>query len=143
MDSGLLDVIVPPTEFYPDFSHTLPDPVFNDSAERVKWRTKQNYDFAYLMAYAQKRGRYYLQVSLSLSITHVFYLKTYPHTFPRIARRRRDLKKRLLFDYENVHPEAKEQHLDDCRILSARLHRQALQIGRAQLVYKLLSYVCE
>ena len=66
MDSGLLDVIVPPTEFYPDFSHTLPDPVFNDSAERVKWRTKQNYDFAYLMAYAQKRGRYYLQVSLSL-----------------------------------------------------------------------------
>lgn len=62
LDTGLLDIVVPATEYYPDFSKTLPDPVFNDSAERVKWRTKQNYDFAYLMSYAQKRGRYYLQV---------------------------------------------------------------------------------
>lgn len=64
LDSGLLDVIVPPAEFYPDLAHLMRhDKVFNDSAERVKWRTKQNYDFAYLMAYAQKRGKYYLQVN--------------------------------------------------------------------------------
>jgi alpha-1,3-mannosylglycoprotein beta-1,4-N-acetylglucosaminyltransferase A/B len=62
VESGLFDIIVPPNEFYPDFSKIRRDKVFNDSAERVKWRTKQNYDFSYLMSYAQKRGNYYLQV---------------------------------------------------------------------------------
>lgn len=66
IDSGLIEIIVPPNEFYPDLGNTLTDSVFNDSAERVKWRTKQNYDFAYLMTYAQKRGRYYLQVKCFL-----------------------------------------------------------------------------
>jgi alpha-1,3-mannosylglycoprotein beta-1,4-N-acetylglucosaminyltransferase A/B len=62
VDSGLFDIIVPPSEFYPDFSKLSPDRVFNDSAIRVKWRTKQNYDFSYLMMYAQRRAKYYLQL---------------------------------------------------------------------------------
>lgn len=64
VDSGLIDIVVPAIEYYPDFGKTPPDRVFNDSMERVKWRTKQNYDFAYLMAYAQRRGQFYLQVCL-------------------------------------------------------------------------------
>ena len=62
VDSGLFDIIVPPNEFYPNLNDLKADKVFNDSAERVKWRTKQNYDFSYLMAYAQRRGEYYLQL---------------------------------------------------------------------------------
>jgi alpha-1,3-mannosylglycoprotein beta-1,4-N-acetylglucosaminyltransferase A/B len=63
VDSGLFDIIVPPNEFYPDLSKLGADRVFNDTAERVRWRTKQNYDFSYLMLYAHQRAKYYLQVS--------------------------------------------------------------------------------
>ena len=63
-EKGLLELIVPPSKYYPDFSKIKNDQVFNDSSDRVKWRTKQNYDVSYLMAYAQKRGNYYLQVIL-------------------------------------------------------------------------------
>ena len=74
VDSGLLDIIVPPKEFYPPNLDTLGyDKVFNDSNERVKWRTKQNYDFSYLMTYAQKRGSYYLQVEFKFQIKKYFY----------------------------------------------------------------------
>ena len=61
-DSGLLEIIVPPSEYYPEMNNVKDDVVFNDSKDRVKWRTKQNYDFSYLMTYSQKRGKYYLQV---------------------------------------------------------------------------------
>ncbi len=36
--------------------------MFQDQPSRVKWRTKQNYDYSYLMTYCQKRGKYYLQI---------------------------------------------------------------------------------
>ncbi|RMZ93231.1 alpha-1-3-mannosyl-glyco 4-beta-N-acetylglucosaminyltransferase B, partial [Brachionus plicatilis] len=62
LESGLLEIVVPPAEFYPNFTLLPQDRVFNDSRERVKWRTKQNYDFSYMMAYCQKRGIYYLQL---------------------------------------------------------------------------------
>ena len=59
-DDGLLEVISPPSSFYPDMNSlriTLNDPI-----ERVKWRTKQNLDYAFLMMYAQSRGTYYVQL---------------------------------------------------------------------------------
>uniref|UniRef100_A0A2P2HXG7 Alpha-1,3-mannosyl-glycoprotein 4-beta-N-acetylglucosaminyltransferase B n=1 Tax=Hirondellea gigas TaxID=1518452 RepID=A0A2P2HXG7_9CRUS len=58
--SGLIDVVSPPSSFYPDFNslrRTLGDPL-----ERVKWRTKQNLDYAFLMMYAQPKGLLYLQL---------------------------------------------------------------------------------
>lgn len=61
-ESGLLEIIVPPSEFYPNLHKVGKDNVFHDSPERLKWRTKQNYDFSYLMTYSQKRGKYYLQI---------------------------------------------------------------------------------
>ncbi|XP_054706776.1 alpha-1,3-mannosyl-glycoprotein 4-beta-N-acetylglucosaminyltransferase A-like [Uloborus diversus] len=60
LDSGLLEVIAPPEGYYPDFKNlrnTLGDPV-----ERVRWRTKQNLDYAYLMMYAQAKGTFYVQL---------------------------------------------------------------------------------
>ncbi|CAL4119594.1 unnamed protein product [Meganyctiphanes norvegica] len=60
LNSGLLEVISPPESFYPNFEKlrlTLGDPM-----ERVRWRTKQNLDFAFLMMYAQPKGTFYVQL---------------------------------------------------------------------------------
>ncbi len=60
---GLLEMISAPLLFYPKADRKLePDDVFNDSEQRVKWRTKQNFDISYLMSYCQNKGKYYLQV---------------------------------------------------------------------------------
>lgn len=60
LESGLLEVISPPESFYPNMDklrQTLGDPM-----ERVRWRTKQNLDFAFLMMYAQPKGTFYVQL---------------------------------------------------------------------------------
>ncbi|XP_053559668.1 alpha-1,3-mannosyl-glycoprotein 4-beta-N-acetylglucosaminyltransferase-like protein MGAT4D [Bombina bombina] len=60
IQSGVLEVIAPPTFYYPDFSNIKE--TFGDSKERVRWRTKQNLDYSFLMLYAQPKGAYYLQL---------------------------------------------------------------------------------
>uniref|UniRef100_A0A673KI83 Alpha-1,3-mannosyl-glycoprotein 4-beta-N-acetylglucosaminyltransferase A n=1 Tax=Sinocyclocheilus rhinocerous TaxID=307959 RepID=A0A673KI83_9TELE len=60
LNSGLLEVISPPASYYPDFS-SLKE-TFGDSKERVKWRTKQNLDYSFLMMYAVNKGVYYVQL---------------------------------------------------------------------------------
>ena len=61
IESGSLDIIVPSPKFYPDFSNI--DLSFGDGVEQVKWRSKQNLDYAYLMTYARNRGsNYYVQL---------------------------------------------------------------------------------
>ncbi|XP_042325619.1 alpha-1,3-mannosyl-glycoprotein 4-beta-N-acetylglucosaminyltransferase-like protein MGAT4D [Sceloporus undulatus] len=58
--SGILEVIAPPAFYYPEFSNLKE--TFGDSKERVRWRTKQNLDYSFLMLYAQPKGRFYLQL---------------------------------------------------------------------------------
>uniref|UniRef100_A0A670ICN8 Alpha-1,3-mannosyl-glycoprotein 4-beta-N-acetylglucosaminyltransferase B n=1 Tax=Podarcis muralis TaxID=64176 RepID=A0A670ICN8_PODMU len=58
--SGLLEVISPSLHFYPDFSRLRES--FGDPKERVRWRTKQNLDYCFLMMYAQSKGIYYVQL---------------------------------------------------------------------------------
>lgn len=58
--SGLLEVVSPSQFYYPDFNSLRE--TFGDSKERVKWRTKQNLDFSFLMLYAQDKGTYYVQL---------------------------------------------------------------------------------
>ncbi|XP_076467718.1 alpha-1,3-mannosyl-glycoprotein 4-beta-N-acetylglucosaminyltransferase A-like isoform X2 [Babylonia areolata] len=58
--SGLLEVIVPPAGFYPNLDNLRE--TFGDTQQRVKWRTKQNLDYSYLMLYARSRGVYYVQL---------------------------------------------------------------------------------
>ena len=60
IENGLIEIISPPIEFYPDFDKLKLS--LNDDKQRVKWRTKQNYDFTYLMMYSSIRGKYYIQL---------------------------------------------------------------------------------
>uniref|UniRef100_A0A8C4HCZ8 Alpha-1,3-mannosyl-glycoprotein 4-beta-N-acetylglucosaminyltransferase A n=1 Tax=Dicentrarchus labrax TaxID=13489 RepID=A0A8C4HCZ8_DICLA len=60
LNSGLLEVISPPAAYYPDLTNLKE--TFGDSKERVKWRTKQNLDYSFLMMYAVSKGVYYVQL---------------------------------------------------------------------------------
>lgn len=58
--SGLFEVVSPPASFYPDLSNLKE--TLGDTQERVRWRTKQNLDYSFLMLYAQPKGTYYVQL---------------------------------------------------------------------------------
>ncbi|XP_058060465.1 alpha-1,3-mannosyl-glycoprotein 4-beta-N-acetylglucosaminyltransferase A [Anopheles bellator] len=60
IDSGFLEIIAPSASYYPNMNNLRQ--TLNDSLERVRWRSKQNLDFAFLMAYAQPKGAFYLQL---------------------------------------------------------------------------------
>ncbi|XP_034545539.1 alpha-1,3-mannosyl-glycoprotein 4-beta-N-acetylglucosaminyltransferase A [Notolabrus celidotus] len=60
VQSGLLEVISPSQYYYPNFTSIRS--TLGDSKDRVKWRTKQNLDFSFLMLYAQDKGTYYVQL---------------------------------------------------------------------------------
>lgn len=60
MQLGILEIIAPSPYYYPNLND-LKDR-FGDTLERVKWRTKQNLDYTYLMMYARSRGTYYVQL---------------------------------------------------------------------------------
>ncbi|XP_033112076.1 alpha-1,3-mannosyl-glycoprotein 4-beta-N-acetylglucosaminyltransferase A-like isoform X2 [Anneissia japonica] len=60
IESGLLEVISPPASYYPDLDNLKE--TFGDSKERVKWRTKQNLDFSFLMMYCQPKATFYVQL---------------------------------------------------------------------------------
>ncbi len=68
IEAGLIDIIVPPTHYYPDPNDALAIPaednVFNDTRERIVWRVMQNYDYSYLMNYCHQRGVFYIQVCI-------------------------------------------------------------------------------
>ncbi|XP_053779717.1 alpha-1,3-mannosyl-glycoprotein 4-beta-N-acetylglucosaminyltransferase A isoform X2 [Desmodus rotundus] len=60
ISSGLVEIISPPESYYPDLTNLKE--TFGDSKERVRWRTKQNLDYCFLMMYAQEKGIYYIQL---------------------------------------------------------------------------------
>ncbi|XP_038611053.1 alpha-1,3-mannosyl-glycoprotein 4-beta-N-acetylglucosaminyltransferase-like protein MGAT4D isoform X2 [Tachyglossus aculeatus] len=60
VQSGVLEIVSPPASYYPVFSDLKE--TFGDSKERVRWRTKQNLDYSFLMLYAQPKGTFYLQL---------------------------------------------------------------------------------
>ncbi|XP_045139764.1 alpha-1,3-mannosyl-glycoprotein 4-beta-N-acetylglucosaminyltransferase A [Echinops telfairi] len=60
ISSGLVEVISPPESYYPNLTNLKE--TFGDSKERVRWRTKQNLDYCFLMMYAQEKGIYYIQL---------------------------------------------------------------------------------
>ncbi|NXB64114.1 MGT4B acetylglucosaminyltransferase, partial [Struthidea cinerea] len=60
VQSGVLEVISPPASYYPDLSNLKK--TLGDSEDRVRWRTKQNLDYSFLMLYAQPKGTLYLQL---------------------------------------------------------------------------------
>ncbi|XP_022183741.1 alpha-1,3-mannosyl-glycoprotein 4-beta-N-acetylglucosaminyltransferase B-like isoform X2 [Myzus persicae] len=60
VNSGLVDIICPTTEYYPDFSKLRK--TLGDHMNRVSWRSKQNLDYAFLMMYCQPKGSFYVQM---------------------------------------------------------------------------------
>lgn len=60
IDNGLIDIISPPPSYYPNMEALRI--TLNDPADRVKWRSKQNLDYAFLMSYAQSKGTFYVQL---------------------------------------------------------------------------------
>lgn len=60
VESGLIEVLSPPAAYYPNMEKLKI--TLNDPPERVKWRSKQNLDFAFLMAYAQPKATFYVQL---------------------------------------------------------------------------------
>lgn len=60
VECGLIDVLAPSPNYYPDMEKLRI--TLNDPLERVKWRSKQNLDFAYMMAYAQPKATFYVQL---------------------------------------------------------------------------------
>uniref|UniRef100_A0A3Q2XD31 Alpha-1,3-mannosyl-glycoprotein 4-beta-N-acetylglucosaminyltransferase B n=1 Tax=Hippocampus comes TaxID=109280 RepID=A0A3Q2XD31_HIPCM len=73
IQSGLLEVVSPSVNFYPDFSHLRES--FGDPKERVRWRTKQNLDYCFLMMYARSKGTYYVQLEDDI-VARPTYLST-------------------------------------------------------------------
>ena len=77
LESGLMVVISPPLEFYPDMTslkktlgtlqyecyfHKSISCFLGDDMERVTWRSKQSLDFSFLMMYDKNRGTFYVQL---------------------------------------------------------------------------------
>lgn len=64
ISNGILDIIVPSQKYYPDLDQVSLNSSnhYGDDINRVKWRIKQAYDFAYIMSYSSNKGVYYLQL---------------------------------------------------------------------------------
>lgn len=70
VDSGLVEIVSPSPNYYPDLD-AVPL-TFGDSRERVKWRTKQNLDFSFSMMYCQRKARFYIQLEDDIVATPNF-----------------------------------------------------------------------
>lgn len=78
-----MDVVAPTVAYYPDMNQlrtTLGDP-----EERVKWRSKQNLDFAFLMMYAQPKGMFYIQLEDDILVKPKFVTTMKTIALERIA----------------------------------------------------------
>lgn len=60
VENGLIEVISPPASYYPNMDNLKI--TLNDPLERVKWRSKQNLDYAFMMSYSQLKGAFYVQL---------------------------------------------------------------------------------
>ena len=63
-------IISPPEKYYPDFQSDIENIIsnkeiyksFSDSADRIRWRMKQNLDYAYLWDFVEGKSKYFLQL---------------------------------------------------------------------------------
>lgn len=70
VENGLIEVLSPPASYYPNMDKLRI--TLGDSPERVKWRSKQNLDYAFLMAYSQPKGTFYVQLEDDLLVKRNF-----------------------------------------------------------------------
>ncbi|XP_066275199.1 alpha-1,6-mannosyl-glycoprotein 4-beta-N-acetylglucosaminyltransferase-like, partial [Branchiostoma lanceolatum] len=60
LDNGFIQIIQAPRSFYPTLEELKIK--FKDSPERVRWRSKQCVDYAFLFQYCRNLSEYYLQL---------------------------------------------------------------------------------
>ncbi|KAK3102284.1 hypothetical protein FSP39_010204 [Pinctada imbricata] len=71
VDSGFIQLVHPHHNAYPNFTRL--ERTFNDSAERVAWRSKQNLDYSYLFTYCQNISHYYMQIEDDVLVTPTYF----------------------------------------------------------------------
>ena len=68
--NGKFVIISPPENFYPDFHTEIQNIIsdkeiyrsFSDPEDRIRWRMKQNLDYAYLWDFVEGKSEYFLQL---------------------------------------------------------------------------------
>ena len=81
--NGKFVIISPPDNFYPDFHSEIQKIIsnkeiyrsFSDPEDRIRWRMKQNLDYAYLWDFVEGKSKYFLQLEDDI-IGNVEQLKT-------------------------------------------------------------------
>lgn len=73
IETGFITLVKVPKLYYPPL-HNLKR-TFNDSIERVKWRSQQNIDYAYVMQYCHGKSKYYLHIEDDVTSANNFFGK--------------------------------------------------------------------
>lgn len=88
VDKGHFHALHAPQELYPPLQICPPLCTWHDDPVRVKWRSKQNIDYAFLMHYAIPLAPFYLQIEDDLGFAsnwinkmHRYRLDKFPPTF--------------------------------------------------------------
>jgi alpha-1,3-mannosylglycoprotein beta-1,4-N-acetylglucosaminyltransferase C len=115
LNSGLLQVVTVNASVYPPLENLKYN--YGDPAERVKWRSKQVMDFAYMFHYGAPLSQYYIQIEDDVI--------TAPNFVTSI---------RTVYCQANI--------VDCARILRTRLHRYATAKLFATCVAKFWFEVC-
>eukprot|EP00928_Gymnodinium_smaydae_P099195 TRINITY_DN9397_c0_g5_i1.p1 TRINITY_DN9397_c0_g5~~TRINITY_DN9397_c0_g5_i1.p1 ORF type:complete len:724 (+),score=142.22 TRINITY_DN9397_c0_g5_i1:163-2172(+) len=90
VDAGHFHALHAPQERYPPLEVCPPLCSYKDEPKRVKWRAKQNVDYAFLMYYAAPLAKYYLQMEDDISFASSWiskmstFVKTQQNTQPNI-----------------------------------------------------------
>ena len=66
LKSGLINVIQIPASIYPSL-RTIP-PLWGDKPDRIRWRSKQCLDYAFLFQYCSSLGNFYLQLEDDIAV---------------------------------------------------------------------------
>ncbi|XP_018572245.1 alpha-1,3-mannosyl-glycoprotein 4-beta-N-acetylglucosaminyltransferase B [Anoplophora glabripennis] len=85
VDSGLIEVVSPSPAYYPNFDKLRI--TLGDSPERVRWRSKQNLDFAFLMSYSQPKGTFYVQLEDDILARPSYVTEMKKFAIEKIARK--------------------------------------------------------
>jgi len=88
IDSGFIEIIESTSGIYPPMDFALTKRTYNDSIERVIWRTKQVIDFAFIFRYAKDLSTYYLLLEddVIASYQYITAIKDFIQTRPVSSR---------------------------------------------------------
>lgn len=87
INAGLVDIVAPHPSYYPDLGRLKP--TLGDSLERVRWRSKQNLDYAYLMMCARERALLYIQLEDDVLAKEGFVTRVKKFAFAQSAQKSR------------------------------------------------------